>query len=74
MDILDKINKEHLKYIMEHKKNAQFCYLGQSESRKFCKRTKEFLELEDEPKLSQGLDFIRLKMIEVCDGTHFNIG
>lgn len=74
MDILGKINKEHLTYIMDHKKNAKFCYLGQAEAGEFCKRMQAFLDLEEEPKVSQGLEFIGLKIIEVANGEHFNIG
>ena len=73
MEIGDKINKAQLEYINQTGKTPKKVYLGQSEMYDFRVWIKDFMDLENRPKVSDGMEFLGMKMFEVTKQNHFNV-
>lgn len=71
MEIGDKINQCQLDFINKTGKAPKSLYLGHVEMKAFCLWVKDFMELESEPRSSQVMTFLGLKLFEVMSDRHF---
>lgn len=71
MEIGDKINQVQLDFINKTGRVPKTLYLGRIEMEAFCLWVKDFMELKEAPKSSQGMEFLGIKLFEVKTDRHF---
>lgn len=71
--ISDRINQKQFEVMAATGKAPKSVYLGEKEIKELFAWAKEFFDLETEPKIESGPEFLGMKVYEVKQESHFNV-